>query len=142
MTSRSGGPQVGEVTRLGGVTCMSIESLILIWTCLHDRWGDHMRDYMYRRVTPPKWVTSPTWGPSPPCIEALSRVALRWKSVFQTEKASLISVPEGDVWIPRGGCLVFDELDLDSPVANLNTIKICIQYNNQYKYKTPGVPPG
>ena len=65
-----------------------------------------------------------------------------FKSVFQTEKASLISVPEGDVWIPRGGCLVFDELDLDSPVANLNTIKICIQYNNQYKYKTPGVPPG
>ena len=36
-----------------------------------------MRDYMYRRVTPPKWVTSPTWGPSPPCKEALSRVALR-----------------------------------------------------------------
>ena len=148
-----------------------------------------MRDFIDRRVTPPKWVTWPTWGPSPSCKQVLSRVALgmrtsgnllshqmQWvvrnkcrlfglyegvlalgtnystrgkatfqlvpfKSVFQTEKASLISVPEGDVWIPRGGCLVFDELDLDSPVANLNTIKICIQYNNQYKYKTPGGLP-
>ena len=36
---------------------------------------------------------------------------------------------------------MFDELDLDSPVANLNTIKICIQYNNQYKYKTPEILP-
>ena len=30
-----------------------------------------MRDYMVRRVTPPKRVTSPTWGPPPPCKEAL-----------------------------------------------------------------------
>ena len=35
-----GGPQVGEVTRLDGVTCLSIWSLILIWSRLHDRWGD------------------------------------------------------------------------------------------------------
>ena len=26
---------------------------------------------MDRRVTPPKRVTSPTWGPSPPCKQAL-----------------------------------------------------------------------
>ena len=32
-----GGPQVGEVTRL------SISSLILIWSCLHDRWGNPPR---------------------------------------------------------------------------------------------------
>jgi len=31
-----------------------------------------MRHYMNRRVTPPKWVTSPTWGPPPPCKQALS----------------------------------------------------------------------
>ena len=31
-----------------------------------------MRDYMERRVTPPKRVTSPTWGPPPPCKQALS----------------------------------------------------------------------
>ena len=31
-----------------------------------------MRDYMDRRVnTPPKWVTMPTWGPPPPCKQAL-----------------------------------------------------------------------
>ena len=31
-----------------------------------------MRDYMDRRVTPPKRVTSPTWGPPPSCKQALS----------------------------------------------------------------------
>ena len=30
-----------------------------------------MRDYMDGRVTPPKRVTSPTWGPPPPCKQAL-----------------------------------------------------------------------
>ena len=30
-----------------------------------------MRDYMDRRVTSPKRVTSPTWGPPPPCKQAL-----------------------------------------------------------------------
>ena len=54
------GPWVGQVTCLGWVTHLSIWSLILIWSCLHDRWGD-----------PPR-VTSPTWGPPPPCKQALS----------------------------------------------------------------------
>ena len=31
-----------------------------------------MRDYMDRRFTPPKRVTSPTWGSAPPCKQALS----------------------------------------------------------------------
>ena len=31
-----------------------------------------MRDYMDRRVTSPKRVTSPTWGPPPPCKQALN----------------------------------------------------------------------
>ena len=30
-----------------------------------------MRGYMDRRVTIPKLVTSPTWGPPPPCKQAL-----------------------------------------------------------------------
>ena len=30
-------------------------------------------DYMERRFTPPKRVTLPTWGLSPPCKQALSR---------------------------------------------------------------------
>ena len=48
----------GEVTRL------SIQSLILIWSHLHDRWGDRMRDYMDRRVT------TPTWGSPSSCKQA------------------------------------------------------------------------
>ena len=30
-----------------------------------------MRDYMDRRVTPPKRVPSPNWRPPPPCKQAL-----------------------------------------------------------------------
>ena len=30
-----------------------------------------MIDYMDKRVTPPKRVTSPTWGPPPTCKQAL-----------------------------------------------------------------------
>ena len=30
------------------------------------------RDYMVRRVAPPKRVTLPTWDPSPSCKQALS----------------------------------------------------------------------
>ena len=55
-----GGPQVGEVTRVGGVTRLSIQSLILMWSRLHVRWGN------------PPHVTSPTWGPPPSCKQALS----------------------------------------------------------------------
>ena len=54
-----GGPQVGEVTcgRLPHLTCKR----------------DHikMRDYMDRRATPPKRVTSPIWGTPTPCKQAL-----------------------------------------------------------------------
>ena len=57
-----GGPEIGEVT-CGGSTHLS---------CKRDQ--IKMRDYMERRVTPPKWVTSPSWGPPPPCKQALSRV--------------------------------------------------------------------
>ena len=31
-----------------------------------------MRDYLNRWVTPPKRVTSPAWGPPPPCKRALN----------------------------------------------------------------------
>ena len=55
----SGGPRVGEVT------CGKLPHL----TCKRDH--IKMRDYMDRRVTPPKWVTSPTSGPPPPCKRAL-----------------------------------------------------------------------
>ena len=35
---------------------------------LHDRWGDHKRDYMNRQVT------SPTWGLPPPCNRPLKEL--------------------------------------------------------------------
>ena len=59
-----GDPQVGEVT------CGGLPHL----TCKRDQ--IKMRDYMDRRVTPPKRVTSPTWGPPPPCKQALNLPAM------------------------------------------------------------------
>ena len=56
----------GKGTQIGETTCGG--SLHLL--CKHDR--IKMRDYMDRRVTPPKRVISPTWGPPPPCKQALS----------------------------------------------------------------------
>ena len=53
-----GGPQVGEVT-CGGSPHL---------TCKRDH--IKMTDYMDRRVTPTKRVTSPTWGPPLSCKQA------------------------------------------------------------------------
>ena len=55
-----GGPRVGEVT--------SGRSPHL----LRKRDQIKMRDYMDRRVTPSKRVTSTTWGTPPPCKQALN----------------------------------------------------------------------
>ena len=55
-----GGPQVGELT------CGGLPHL----TCKRDH--IKIRDCMDRRVTPPKRVTSPSWGPPPPCKQALT----------------------------------------------------------------------
>ena len=59
-----GGPQIGEVA------CGWLPHL----TCKRDH--IKMRDYMDRRVTPPKRVTSPTWGSPPPCKKALGALHL------------------------------------------------------------------
>ena len=40
-------------------------------SCKHDQ--IKMSDYKDRRVTPPKQVTSPTWGPPPPSKQALDK---------------------------------------------------------------------
>ena len=68
-----GGPQVGGVTRL------SIQSLILMWSRLHVRWGN------------PPHVTSPTWGPPPSCKQALKRATL---DDLKTLMASVIAHPK------------------------------------------------
>ena len=54
-----GEPQVREVT-LGRSSHRS---------CKRDQ--IKVSDYMNRPVIPPKRVTSPTWGPPPPCKQAL-----------------------------------------------------------------------
>ena len=66
-----GGPQIGEVT-CGGSPYLS---------CKREQ--IKMRDYMDRRVTPPKRVTSPTWGPSPTCKQAL-KVAFSVKTTLMS----------------------------------------------------------
>ena len=63
VTYGGGGPQVGEITSL------SIRPPNL--SCKRDQ--IIMRDYVNRGLTPPKWVTSPTWGPPPSCKQALKR---------------------------------------------------------------------
>ena len=62
-----GGNQVGEVTCDGSPYLSCKRNQV------------KMRDYMDRRVTPPKRVTSPTWSPSPPCKQAL--IVLKMKRV-------------------------------------------------------------
>ena len=54
-----GGPQVGEVS-WGGSPRL---------TCKRDH--IKVRDYMDRQVIPTERVPSPTWGPPPPCKQAL-----------------------------------------------------------------------
>ena len=54
-----GAPQVGEV-KYGGSPHVS---------CKRDQ--IKMTDYIDKRVTSPNRVTSPTWGPPPPCKQAL-----------------------------------------------------------------------
>ena len=64
-----GRPQIGEVT-CGGSPHLS---------CKRDQ--IKMRDYMDRRVTPPKRVASPTWGPPHPCKLALSQFIFLCKTL-------------------------------------------------------------
>ena len=70
-----GGPQVGEVT------CGGLPHL----TCKRDH--IKMRDYMDRRVTQPKRVTtSPVWGTPPPCKQALTLKTLKYLHRNNTRK--------------------------------------------------------
>ena len=67
-----GGPQIGEVT------CSGLPHL----SCKRDQ--IKMRDYMDRRVTPPKQFTSPNWGPPPPCKQALRLTKQQLCTLFCT----------------------------------------------------------
>ena len=95
-----GGPQIGEVTR-GGSPHLS---------CKRDQ--IKMRDYMDRRVTPLKRVTSPTWGPPPPCKPAQKNVLFAKSTQRQTVHSSLLFVRSSESTEDRalsgkGGHLAF-----------------------------------
>ena len=64
------------------------------WEASWKRDPNKMRDYMDRRVTPPKRVTSPTWGPPPPCKQVLNNLGL--KNLFR--RLSLFQ----QSWIQKG----------------------------------------
>ena len=66
-----------------------------------------MRDYMGRRVTPPKRVISPTWGPPPPCKQALSLWQALRKQGRRANKASQEKVRRA--WCGEG-CALFASL--------------------------------
>ena len=51
-----------RASRLGEVPHLSCESS-----------QGKKRDGLERLVTPPRWGTSPTWGPPPPCEQALNQ---------------------------------------------------------------------
>ena len=44
---------------------------------------------MNRRVTPPKRVTSPTWGPSPPCKQALKEI---WAAICLDGRSKAVMI--------------------------------------------------
>ena len=58
----------GRGLQIGEVTCG--RSPHLSWKSDQIK----KRDYMDRQVTPPKRDTSPTWGPPPPCKQALNMI--------------------------------------------------------------------
>ena len=70
-----------RATRLGGSPLVS---------CKRDQ--IKMREYMDWQVAPPTRVTSPTWGPPPPCKQAL-----REKScILNPDIMHVMSDPEGN----------------------------------------------
>ena len=58
-----GGPQVGEVPRLGGVTNLSTQSLFFSWLLSHERWGTLPRR-VARSAVPGNTLR---WGKFSPC---------------------------------------------------------------------------
>ena len=67
-----------RATRLGGSPHLS---------CKRDQ--IKMRDHMDRRVTPPKRLTSPTWGPPPPCKQALRKTSIQSYEIPQNRPFSI-----------------------------------------------------
>ena len=77
-------PQVVEVT-CGGLPHLK---------CKRDH--IKMRDCMDRRVTPPKRVTTPTWGPPPPCKQALNQFESLFYRCTNQESVNKLCITDHD----------------------------------------------
>ena len=69
---------------------------VLLLSCKRDQ--IKMRDDMDSRVTPPKQVTSPTWGPPPPCKQAHKGLYHALCYLFQNIKRISASVEFRNLW--------------------------------------------
>ena len=76
-----------------------------------------MRDYMDRRVTQPKWATMPTWGPPPPCKQALKVIPPPFLQFQQLNHSPFI------IWVNLVSLLRLDKLllflDMSASVPNV-----------------------
>ena len=79
-----------------------------------------MRIYMDRRVTPPKRVTSPTWGPQLPCKQALSVLKMS-ATVYERDHSRRTT----------SGKNASTRLDVDSSMRQHNAGCILIFFNPQ-----------
>ena len=69
---------------------------VLLLSCKRDQ--IKMRDDMDSRVTPPKRVTSPTWGPPPPSKQAIKGIYHALCYLFQNIKRIFASVEFRNLW--------------------------------------------
>ena len=104
-----------------------------------------MRDYTDRRVTPPKRVTSPTWGPPPPCKQTL-RIYLCLSRDFVNQHACFCcSIYVETAQNSREECnefaeLLFRRLSLclsrDSLSCDTRSLDLCILFDSSLYFYT------
>ena len=68
---------------------------------------------MDKRVTPPKRVTSPTWGPPPPCKQAVSHEF--FSEIYVRDRKPLLNVAWWKRYFHRS--LILSELKPDYAAA-------------------------
>ena len=120
----SWGPQIGEVT------CGGSPHLL----CKRDQ--IKMRDSMDRQVTPPKQVTSPTWGPPPPCKQALRQL-----EPAHTITQEIGSGPGGgpDPAFPLSRCF-FTTIPHPELQSSLSRIQVVSWGYLSFRYKALSIP--
>ena len=95
-----------------------------------------MTNYMDSRVTPPKQVTSPTWGPPPPCKQALKcSLVHTLVNKYHRGRASstkFIFVESEEGWGPGdgGGVGNSTNMGIDEPLSVLKPWPCFIELKN------------